>query len=165
MRQDPSLWRARNTPGYYYDTRGDWQIAGISYNNALAVNSASAMILNNRGFSFLMQGRVVEAMADLSEALRIDPSLRPAHVNLRLALAWDGQYTQALAGTEDGGLGGALNNVGFIAMLRGDHDEAEAYLLQAIEADPAYNTVAARNLVTLRQLRQGGPKAASPPPQ
>jgi Tfp pilus assembly protein PilF len=63
--------------GYYYDNQGDWQIAGISYNNALAANPASAMILNNRGFSFLMQGRVVEAMADLSEALRLDPSLAP----------------------------------------------------------------------------------------
>jgi Tfp pilus assembly protein PilF len=165
VRQDPSLWRAWNTLGVHYDTLGDWRQAGISYNNALAVHPASAMILNNRGFSFLMQGRVAEAMADLSEAVRQDPSLAPAHENLRLALAWDGQYAQALAGAEDDVLGRALNNVGFVAMVRGDHDRAEAYLLQAIEADPAYNTVAARNLVTLRHMRQGSPKAASPLPQ
>ena len=165
VRQDPSLWRAWNTLGVHYDTLGDWRQAGISYNNALAVHPASAMILNNRGFSFLMQGRVAEAMADLSEAVRQDPSLAPAHENLRLALAWDGQYAQALAGAEDDVLGRALNNVGFVAMVRGDHDRAEAYLLQAIEADPAYNTVAARNFVTLRHMRQGSPKAASPLPQ
>ena len=111
------------------------------------------MILNNRGFSMLMQGRIKEALAGLGQALRFDPTLRPARENMRLALAWDGQYALALAGAAGGDRARALNNVGYVALLRGDHDEAEAFLLRAIEADPAFNAVAARNLDYLRQLR------------
>lgn len=101
----------------------------------------------------LMQGRVDAALADLGAALRHDPALRPARENMRLALAWDGQYTLALAGAEDDDLARALNNVGYVALLRGDHDKAEALLLRAIEADPAYNAVATRNLAYLMRLR------------
>ncbi len=151
--RDPTLWRAWNALGCYYDARGDWQQANASYNNALAVNPGSAIVLNNRGFSLLMQGRIAEAVADLGEALRRDPSSRPARENLRLALAWDGRYAQALSGTDDDDLGRAFNNIGYIALLRGDRDVAEAYFLRAIEADPAYNAMAARNLHYLRRLR------------
>jgi Flp pilus assembly protein TadD len=47
-----------------------------------------------------------------------------------------------------------LNNIGFIAVMRGDYDNAEAYLLRAMEADPRYNETAARNLTYLRQVRE-----------
>lgn len=151
--RDPSLSRAWNALGYYHDSRREWRQAAESYARALAVDPNSAMILNNRGFSMLMQGRIKEALADLGQALRYDPTLRPARENLRLALAWDGQYMLALAGAEGGDKARVLNNVGYVAMLRGDHDDAEAFLLQAIEVDPAFNAVAARNLDYLRQLR------------
>jgi len=151
--RDPTLWRAWNALGYYYDSRADWLRAGDCYTRALAIVPNSAMILNNRGFSMLMQGRVREALADLREALRHDPASRPARENLRLALAWDGQYARALAGAEGDGLARALNNVGYVALLRGDSDEAEAFLSRAIEVDPAFNTVAARNLAYLKRLR------------
>jgi len=152
--QDPSLARAWNALGYYHDLRREWQEAAESYTRALVIDPNSAMILNNRGFSMLMQGRIKEAVADLGEALRQDPALRPARENLRLALAWDGDYALALAGAEDGGLARALNNVGYVALLRGDQDSAEALFLRAIEADPAFNTTAARNLAYLRSLRE-----------
>ncbi len=74
--------------------------------------------------------------------------------NLRLALAWDGEYALALAGAEDGGLARALNNVGYVALLRGDQDNAESLFLRAIETDPAFNTIAARNFSYLRSLRE-----------
>jgi len=152
--QDPSLARAWNALGYYHDLRREWHQAAKSYTQALVIDPNSAMILNNRGFSMLMQGRISEALADLGEALRQDPTLRPARENLRLALAWDGKYALALAGAEDGGLARALNNVGYVALLRGDQDNAESLLLRAIEVDPAYNAAAARNLAYLRSLRE-----------
>ena len=163
--QDPTLWRAWNALGYYHDSRAEWARASESYARALAVVPNSAMILNNRGFSMLMQGRIEEALANLGEALHHDPALRPARENLRLALAWDGQYALALAGTEDNGLARALNNVGYVALLRGDHDKSEALLLQAIEVDPAFNTIAARNLAYLRHLRESKRIEDSLPPR
>ncbi len=38
-------------------------------------------------------------------------------------------------------------------MLRGDLDNAEAYLLRAMEADPSFNRIAWRNLAYLRNIR------------
>lgn len=163
--RDPTLWRAWNALGYYHDSRAEWRRAGESYSRALAIVPSSAMILNNRGFSMLMQGRIEEALANLGEALHRDPALRPARENLRLALAWDGQYALALAGTEDDGLARALNNVGYVALLRGDHEKSEALLLRAIEMDPAFNIVAARNLAYLRHLRDSKRIEGSLPPQ
>jgi Flp pilus assembly protein TadD len=150
---NPRLSRAWNALGYYHDSRREWRQANESYTRALAADPNSAMILNNRGFSMLMQGRVKEALADLGRALRYDPALRPARENMRLALAWDGQYALALAGAEGKDMGRVLNNVGYVALLRGDREDAEAFLLRAIEEDPAFNAIAARNLDYLRQGR------------
>lgn len=162
---DPSLSRAWNALGYYHDSRREWRQAGESYTQALAADPESAMILNNRGFSMLMQGRIQEALADLGAALRRDPTLRPARENLRLALAWDGQYALALAGAEGGDRARVLNNVGYVALLRGDQANAEAFLLRAIEVDPAFNPVAARNLDYLRLLRGPSRSDGVPRPQ
>ncbi len=151
--QNPSLSRAWNALGYTHDMRLEWREASESYSRALVADPESAMIFNNRGFSMLMQGRIKEALADLGQALHYDPTLRPARENLRLALAWDGQYTLALAGVEGVEKVRALNNVGYVALLRGDHANAEAFLVRAIVVDPAFNTVATRNLEYLRQLR------------
>lgn len=160
--QDPTLWRAWNGLGYHSDVRGDWRQATESYDRALALNPSSAMVLNNRGFSMLLQGRAQAAAADFDQALRREPGLAPARENLRLALAWDGAYGQALAGVEQGGLARALNNVGFMALLRGDTASAETYFLRAIEVDPAFNKSAARNLAYLQQVRDND-TVASPP--
>ena len=74
-------------------------------------------------------------------------------VNLRLALAWSGRYAHAMTGATDEDISKVLNNVGYVALLRGDFDNAEAYLLRAMEADPSFNKVAWRNLAYLRNIR------------
>ena len=150
---DSGLWRAWNALGYYHDSDRNWAAAGDSYGKALEGNPNSALIYNNRGFSRLMQKRLEEAVADLNRALRMDPEFDVARENLRLALAWQGKYIHAMAGTPDRDMPRILNNIGFIAVMRGDYDNAEAYLLRAMEVDPSYNETAARNLTYLRQVR------------
>ena len=150
---DHGLWRAWNGLGFYYDSQGDWAAAVDSYDKALAGNPDSAVIYNNRGFSMLMQGRYEEAADDLNKALRLDPDLGPARENLRLALAWQGKYLRAISGAGSREMGKVLNNVGFIALLRGDYENAEAYLLRAMEVDPRFNDVASRNLAYLKSIR------------
>jgi len=152
--QDSGLWRAWNALGYYHDSNQDWAAAGDSYDRALEGNPDSALIYNNRGFSRLMQRRLEEAVADFNRALRMDPEFEVARENLRLALAWQGKYAHALAGASNRDMARILNNVGFIALMRGDYGNAEAYLLRAMEADPRYNETAARNLTYLKQVRE-----------
>ncbi len=152
--QDSGLWRAWNALGYHYDSKQDWAAAADSYGKALEGNPDSVLIYNNRGFSMLMQKRLSEAVADFNRALRMDPEFDVARENLRLALAWQGKYVHAMAGTANRDMPRVLNNTGFIALMRGDYGNAEAYLLRAMEVDPLYNDTAARNLTYLRQVRE-----------
>jgi Tfp pilus assembly protein PilF len=150
---DAALWRAWNALGSYYDRQGAWERATESYGRALALQPDSAILHNNRGFSNLLRRNFEEAIADFSAALRLDPNLVPARENLRLALAWTGQYQQALFGVPQVDIGRALNNVGFVALLRGDLVAAESYLLRSMEIDPKFNRVANKNLEYLKDLK------------
>lgn len=154
VEQDPGLWRAWNALGYYHDTERDWAAADENYDKALAANPGSALILNNRGYSRLMQQRLEEAIEDFNRALAIDRDFELAQENLRLALAWKGKYVHAMAGATHTNMGRILNNIGFIAILRGDYENAESYLLRAMEADPSFNEVASRNLAYLKHVKE-----------
>ena len=152
--EDSGLWRAWNALGFHHDSNQDWAAAENSYDKALEGNSNSALIYNNRGYSRLTQKRLEEAVADFDRALRLDPEFEVARENLRLALAWQGKYVHAMAGASNRDMARILNNIGFIALMRGDYGNAEAYLLRAMEADPRYNETAARNLSYLKQVRE-----------
>lgn len=151
---NPKLWRAWNALGYYYDTVGEWSSAGAAYGKALVLKPRKAMIHNNRGYSLLLQRRIGAAVDELSKAVRLDPKLEIAQLNLRLAMAWLGQYQRAVLGTDKKNLPRALNNAGFVALLRGDYESAEALLLRAVETDAAYNIRAYRNLAYMEILKK-----------
>jgi Tfp pilus assembly protein PilF len=153
---DPSLWRAWNGLGYLHDRESEWEKSESAYERALASNPDSAQILNNRGFSRLMQAKIDPALEDLERAIRLDPNLQTAETNMRLALAAKGAYVNALAGVSDEERGDVLNNIGYIALMRGDFESAESFFLQAMESDVSFNKVAHRNLAYLKTLRQSG---------
>lgn len=159
VQRDARLWRAWNALGYLHDLQRAWTLAARSYEMALAAAPRAAEVLNNRGYSRLLQGRHGEARADFSAALAADPMLRAARENLRLALAWEGRYDEALLGAGPAARPQVLNNVGFVALLRGDYERAERLFLQAMETDPAYNDAVARNLARLDDLRAIGAPA------
>ncbi len=152
--EDPGLWRAWNALGAYHDGQEDWAAAENAYGNALKAKPDSALIHNNRGFHYLLRRQVPQAIADFSRSLELSPDFEPAELNLRIALAWAGQYDSAVSGVQEAELPEALNNAGYIATLRGDYVDAESLLLRSIEADYGFNRTARRNMDYLEGVRK-----------
>lgn len=152
---DPGLWRGWNALGGLHDLARRFEQSAEAYDKALALRPESGIVRNNMGFSQLLQGKPDQATRHLMAALSHEPRLEAAQANLRLALALQGQYEDARTGLTKDRLPAALNNIGFVALSRGDFGEAEALLAQAIEASPHYHERASVNLLRTRALKGG----------
>jgi tetratricopeptide (TPR) repeat protein len=162
--QDASLWRAWNALGSEYDARKLWSEAENAYQHALTASGDAAIVLNNRGYSRLLQHRRDEATADFVAALRKKPDLAAARTNLRLALAIGGEYERAVAGGSPAERAALLNNAGFAAAMRGDYADAQALLDQAIKAKGEYYAKASANLRIVETLNSQAKKATNAAP-
>lgn len=149
---DPTLWRAWTGLGRAHDEQKQWADAKVAYDGALAANPGSAVIRNNIGMSLLLQHRYPEAAAAFESAIAKDPTMETARSNLRIALAWQDRYEEALAGLRSAERADALNNIGYVAMLRGQYQQAQRFFTQAMEASPTYHPGAAKNLDALKLL-------------
>jgi Flp pilus assembly protein TadD len=149
---DPTLWRSWNALGLIADGLGDFKTAQDDYTRALALNPNSAVILNNIGYSKLMAKQAEEAETYLRRALSLAPGSETIQNNLRLAIAGKGDYAEAVRFTPHEKLPGVLNNVGYVAMGRGDYTVAEGYFVRAMEASKSFDRAAARNLDELKSL-------------
>lgn len=156
--KEPSAWRAWNALGSEFDRRYDWASAKAAYDHAIASSGGAAIVLNNRGFSFLSQNRLDEAVLDFVAALQKKPDLTPARNNLRLAMALKGEYSRAVTGAAATDQAAILNNAGFAAMMRGDYDKAKDLLTQAMKAKGEYYALAAENLQMAQNLADGQAK-------
>lgn len=154
MELDPTLWRAWNGLGYYYDRNQDWQKSEFSYGQAIALEQNSSILFNNRGFSRLLQKNTDGAIIDLIQAIQLDPENTTASLNLQLALATAGRYQQAMSLSAQDVPANGMNNVGYIAFLKGDYYKAESFLTQAMETSYWFHEKAWRNLGLLRSQRQ-----------
>ncbi len=144
---DKSLWRAWNGLGREYDIRRDWSKALAAYTAALAAPGVNAaMVLNNRGYSHLLQRQLDLASADFVDALGKDPALSAARTNLRITLAMKGAYVRAATTGAGDDRAAVLNNVGLAAAMRGDYLQAEKLLNEAMAAKGKYYARAAENL-------------------
>lgn len=152
LAEEGSLWRARNGLGILADRDGHWSQAEAHYTKALEAAPGSATLHNNRGYSRLLQGRANEAIKDFEAALQANRDFPSARENIRLAYAWKGRYAFATAGMNQRDKPRVLNNIGYVALLRGDYANAEAYLQQAVEADARYNKIAHENMAYLKNL-------------
>lgn len=161
---DPQAWRAWNALASLYDQRGQWDDAKTAYEHALAASNGSAIVLNNRGYSRLLQNQRDEAVADFVQALKQRPAMAEARTNLRLALAMGGDYDRALAGGAPDDQAALLNNAGFAAAMRGDYSKAEDLLGRAVKINSTFYGRAAENLKRVHALaaKQDGKQDARP---
>jgi Flp pilus assembly protein TadD len=151
---DTTLWRAWNGLGDLADQERQPKMAGGLYAKALALHPNSAMIINNIGYSLLDSGNYPEAISEFRKALAIEPDNVTVQTNLRLALAASGDYEAALRSAPSEQMPTLLNDVGYIAMRRGDYAAAARFLASARDASGSYSTVVARNLDWLKD-KQG----------
>ena len=161
---NPKLWRAWNGLGLLHDMKREWAEARAAFDKALGDAPATGLVHNNIGFSLMLQKRYAAAADEFRAALRQSPKLEAAQNNLRLALAFQGRYNEALDAIPKESRPSALNNVGYVAMLRQDYSAAEGYFSRAIEESPSYYETAAQNLARLKAL-EGQAPSASPPPK
>ena len=84
----------------------------------------------------------------------LEPTLQVAETNLRLSLALQGRYEEALSGVETERLPIVLNDVGYAAIQRGDYDHARLLLVRAIEASPSFFETGWANLRHLDALEK-----------
>ncbi|HET6468517.1 MAG TPA: tetratricopeptide repeat protein [Geminicoccaceae bacterium] len=155
-RLKPLLWRAWNALGQTYDSARAPSEARAAYARALELRPLEPAIHNNLGMSWLHAGDPVTAERHFARAVELAPRLAVAAANLRLALALQGHYDEALAGAGAGQRPDALNNVGYVALLRGDHARAEGLFLAAMEASPSFYQPAWLNLQFLGTMSGGG---------
>lgn len=149
---DPGLWRAWNGLGRVRDAEKDYAAARYAYRQAIKINPRVALLHNNLGFSLLASGDPAYAELSLRKALDLDPEMGIATANLRLALALQGRYAPALAGASPAERAVVMNNVGYAALVRGDHDKARSLFLGAMDIDPGFFKEARRNLAFLETL-------------
>ena len=164
VQANPSAWRAWNALGSEYDRNAQWQKAEDAYKHSLEASGGAAIVLNNRGYSRLLQRRREEAVADLVAALDKKPNFPEARTNLRLALALGGDYERAIAGGTPGDQAALLNNAGFAAGMRGDYAQAEDLLGRALKVKSEYYARAAENLKIVRALAAGASPAGHATP-
>jgi Tfp pilus assembly protein PilF len=150
---DQKLWRAYNGLATIADYRHHPDEAADLFGKAIALNPDSAVLLNNRGYSRLEANKSDEAIADFRKALDLDPSSETVQNNLRLAYASKGNYAEATRGVSKEQQSTIFNNVGVIAMQRGDLAAAEGFFVRAMESSPSYNAVAAKNIERLNSLK------------
>jgi superkiller protein 3 len=92
---------------------------------AHALSPGDSHIVNNLGVSYLVAGDFEKAEQAFRAAILLDPDDPAPRNNLGLALGRQGRYDEALAqfrlaGTEQA----ALNNLGYLYYLNGDHARA-----------------------------------------
>jgi Flp pilus assembly protein TadD len=151
---DATNWRAWNALGQTLDQRRSWTEAEVAYRKALGLAPNEPAVLNNFGVSRLSAGDLAGAAELFARARQLAPDLKPVETNLRLALALQGRYDAALAGTGTEQTPEALNNVGYGALIRGDYPTARAFFSQAIDASPSFYEPAWRNLRYLDTLEK-----------
>jgi Flp pilus assembly protein TadD len=152
---DPTLWRAWNGIGLLADAKHDPQEAATAYGHAIAINSGSAVLHNNLGYSRLLAGKPDEAIVEFRKSMDLDPGNETTRNNYRIALATKGDYAGALRGVVNERLPEVLNNVGYVAMQRGDLASAEKYLALAMEQNPSFDVVASQNVERLKTMKAG----------
>ena len=162
IRIDPRRWRSYNGLGILADRRGEYASAERHYDQAHLLQPDSASIVNNRGYSHYLAGKLSAAEADLRYAVALGA---PAGTwtNLGKVLAKQGRYDEALESLlKESDAAHAYNVLGEVARDGGDLERARQYFSDAISAAPRYFREAQENLAEVDERLVAAQKSATP---
>ena len=131
------------------DRAGDWEAADIAYAAGVETSPAPAAMMNNWGVSLMARRELSRAEATLQAAVAIEPQFFAAKNNMAIARALQGEYDLPSIAMDDSERALLLNNMGLIAMRRGDTTQARALFAEAVETHPQHFPAAARHLAAL----------------
>jgi Flp pilus assembly protein TadD len=137
-----SIWIAA---GVAADRAGDWAASEAAYARAAALSPDNPRLLNNRGYSLLIQRRYADAVPVLERAARLAPGNRRIANNLDLARSAAGLPID-LGAANQAERATRLNNAGYAAWLAGRPDAARTYLTDAIQSSASHHARAEGNL-------------------
>jgi Flp pilus assembly protein TadD len=157
LSHDPTLWRAWNGLAQASDLSKNWQASATAYAQALKYAPDGSLVHNNMGVSLLAQARYDEALKEFEGVLKSNPNLATARTNRQIALALLQRYPDALDAVPPGDKARALNNIGYVAMLKGDYDNAEKFFSEAVQENPE-NKAAQENLELVHKMKENAAK-------
>jgi Flp pilus assembly protein TadD len=131
------------------DQNNDWTAADTAYARAEKLSSRPAAILNNWGVSQMSRGDLTGATATFKRAVSFDSRLFGAKNNLAIVRGLQGEYDLPLVPLNDEERAILLNNLGIIAMRKGDEQVARGLFAAAVEAHPQHYASAADKLSAL----------------
>lgn len=147
LRSTRPSWRAWNAAGIVADHQRRWTDAAESYGKAASLAPDRPDILNNMGWSLLVQGRWDEAVALLERAAALDPKSPRIADNLELAqVAVSEDLPRRRDGESEVDWAARLNDAGVIARIQGKRQKAIAAFARAIEVRSQWFERAANNL-------------------
>lgn len=96
IEQAPPYAQAYNNRGYTQLELGQYQLALLDFNQAIALKANPAYAYANRGLARLRLGQAADGLADIRHALLLDPTEAYAHRNLGVYYLDQGEATTAL---------------------------------------------------------------------
>ncbi len=120
------------------DHNEEWSKADSFYDIARGLTTAPANTLNNWGFSKRIRGEMQDAENLFRQALRADPSLFRAKVNLVQTRALRGEYQLPVIPMSDEERALLYYEAAKVAVNKGDRDIARGLLQEAIDTHPRH---------------------------
>jgi Flp pilus assembly protein TadD len=131
------------------DQDEDWAAADAAYARAEKLSTRPAAVLNNWGVSQMSRGDLEAAEATFRRSISFDSSLFSAKNNLAIVRGLQGQYELPLVPLEGDERAVLMNNLGIIAMRRGDERTARNLFAAAVATSPQHYSGAADRLAAL----------------
>jgi protein O-mannosyl-transferase len=121
----------------------NWRNSTTLFSHALAVTRDNHIAENNLGRALAADGKIPEAVAHYTEALRIRPGYATAHTNLGAALMKQGKLDEAIAHFREGlrlkpDLAEAHMDLAAALASQGKADEAIGHYAEAVRLKPDF---------------------------
>lgn len=131
------------------DHEQDWEAADAAYGRAERRATNPAGVLNNWGVSLMSRGELAKAAETFERALSYESRLFNAKNNLAIARGLQGDFRLPAVPMTETEKAYILNNLGLIALRKGEKEIARGLFAAAVEAHPQHYAAAATRLAAL----------------